>query len=34
MQIIVAAQALLEGLNNVTRALSARPSKPILGCGK
>jgi len=30
MQFTVAAQSLLEGLNNVTRALSARPSKPIL----
>jgi len=30
MQIMVAAQSLLEALNNVTRALSARPSKPIL----
>ena len=30
MQITVAAQALLEGLNNVTRALAARPSKPVL----
>lgn len=30
MQITVVAQALLDGLNNVTRALSPRPSKPIL----